>query len=199
MKRPLLASAAFGLIAAGAGAAAQHDAPPLRQPTTIEDVMPPPANLRGFAAVADAVVVVDFTDNCRSVTLYPGPTTLPSDYLACGATLVEAIKRGEHLPDVGGHLTVLRAGSASIQNGRVVRSSNPRFPDFEAGQRFVLFLHWSTSGRNYMNMYAQEGALQIVSGVVQTSGLSPFASSQRGRDAAAVIDDLRSAVASVKK
>jgi hypothetical protein len=50
-----------------------------------------------------------------------------------------------------------------------------------------------------MNMYAQEGALQIVSGVVQTSGLSPFASSQRGRDAAAVIDDLRSAVASVKK
>lgn len=180
----------FGSAAAMAQPNSAGQQPP---PVIFEEIAPPPPTLAGFAAVADAVALVKISDNCRGVEYFANPGPIPSHFLKCQSIVMDVLKDNENLSPKTASLSVLRSGSERVENGRAVRTKNPDFPDFVAGQDYILFLHWNSTLGQFLIMHGYEGALQIVNGSVIATGVSPFARSQNGRRVSAVVADLKSA------
>lgn len=158
-----------------------------------EDHFPPPPSVATFTRQVDAVARVMVGAATPGTELSPasGRSNVVTKYLM---RVVDPIKPGASLPSKGETFTITQYGGEGIVDGRLIRVFNPNFEDFRVGAEYVLFPTWNRYHGEFDVAYGEDGAYELTAqGVVRPLGKAGLSRAVRGRDARALIEEIRAA------
>lgn len=188
----------FGIVLAG-GLVIAHKSPdlfgvqskPVREVTVHEEGTRAVSDLDALWAASDAVVHAVFLgaspDN-KVLDVGPGEEPVQVAQTALKFQVIESFKS----PPSGPLRTfeISRLGGRVDTGKEIIRSINDKFPEFELGQPYLLFLRRIPNGMYLAATNTPDSEFRLVGSTLESRGRSPLARSM-AQKGAALLDDLR--------
>jgi hypothetical protein len=150
----------------------------------------PPDSLAKMISDADAVVRGKIVGNApRDLDL--------GDIPKARVTTVYRFKVLEIIHALGGYnvdpteIFVLREGGVRDRGDHLERVVEDRFPPFDQGHQYILFLRWDKTLNVWVPAFGPDSVLDIETGRVESPGSAKVTKEQKGRTATEVLERIR--------
>lgn len=122
----------------------------------------------------------------------------PKDNADLGATrtahrveVLEIVRDSPLHPVTTDEIEVVRTGGERDRGHYIEKSYQVGFPQFDNGRQYLLFLVWNKALNSWVPAYGPDSAVDLTSGVADSSGKSAAVQKLKGKAAAEVLDIVR--------